>query len=258
MVTLKRILIVVCCSIICLSLPSCAIRILSNSRGAMTDSEMRRVAQQVLEEKYGERFDVTKTENDREYKSCFFAYANPSAHPEMLFSAHISDDGRTIDDDYFTRTMGSRVSESVRKSVGDIGGEYYIFTSCLSMDGMGESDITMDPSEYAAKHNAEKFTISFYYAPYGGVDTSLLYSRLTDAIADIPAMNGCLVFHVVDNDMLHNVREYIQTNHCFSKDAVMDILKGETQVKMYYGGGRTDLEYEEFSAALKDVNILTK
>lgn len=85
--------------------------------------EAKDMALRLLEEKYGEEFEIS----DAYYDSGLIAYFSPVEHPEVIFEATISlTDEMLYGDSYPKDIIATRIQQECEKVLNELGIDYYV------------------------------------------------------------------------------------------------------------------------------------
>ena len=90
-----------------------------------TDTGLKHEAEDVLEEKYGEKFVIKKvwTKN----QTTFYATCSPEANPEVVFEAEVYKDGSGwYTDNYIQALIARQIEERMEAKVNEVFGECHV------------------------------------------------------------------------------------------------------------------------------------
>lgn len=194
--------------------------IVMNSVGcAGTPKSQKKLAKQILEEKYNESFEIKELRGTHFYDGYYLAIAYPTERPEVLFQVSVDLDGKEEADNYISKLLCLKLSDTIAKNLDGLKGFYYLFT-----EPMVENSLLTDPNltidEYMQKWPNSEFTIYLNYCPDNEgntVDMDALYNELIHAFDGLESMSGCICLYLVDEDTMADMQEYRQTHDkCYS------------------------------------------
>ncbi len=118
--------------------------ILSMHSGCGMFTNYKAIAEQALEDKYGEEF-VCHSTWDEGTKYCY-AKLSPKFNENMKFEATISIDGHIIADEYIEKVVAEMCMDSMKDYLNDIGSKYTYYTSINDYNDIFSSrnDVTIE------------------------------------------------------------------------------------------------------------------
>lgn len=202
------------------------------------------IAKEALEEKYNETFEVMEVYDNYDRREVFNAIAYSDSHPDILLYAKVAKDGSYVGDNYLAKVIGKRIADAVDGNMGGLLGASYIYVSPFAED-LQAGDASISIEEYVALYKENKFTISIYYAPERH-DADYVYNCLSNAFEGLDELSGYIVLHIIDEENLRNMQEYIESHAVFKQKDYQNFLENETKIKIEYENGRIDMMREEF------------
>ena len=221
--------------------------------------EAKDMALRLLEEKYGEKFEIS----DAYYDSGLIAYFSPVEHPEVIFEATISlTDEMLYGDDYPRSIIATRIQQECEKVLNELGIDYYvrpyIFSYKINETTCPYTDITS--REYIdALHNEDinvlidEMDILYYVfiSADNDYDVKMLYDYMIKVISQANVNAGAFEYAIIcDEDLAEVKKRYSKFSLNSSGTGVM--------MKCSVGAGITDFNtvnkrYEDFYAEFEEM-----
>ena len=211
----------------------------------------KEIAKKLLEEKYGQTFEVETIVETRILDEYYTALAYPSDDPDLLFKVSVSADGQRETDNYVSKCVFKKLADLVGKNLDNLNGYFYIYCTPL-VERTGFTDPEMEVEEYLEQVPNGKINIYLHYAP-DQMDAENLYHCLQNVYKGIgnEDMEGMIYLFIVDENGLDTAQDYLESH---------DQIYVEYRKKMdsYYKGyvkivaGKPDCSKDEFVRKVGD------
>lgn len=185
-----------------------------NSVGCKKLMSHKALIKQALEEKYNESFEIKESRGSDFFGGYYTAIVYPVERPEVVFQASIDLDGSRESDNYVSKLLCLKLSDTVAKNLDDLKGFYYIFTVPLVENSL-LTDKNISLEEYAQKWPDPIVNIYFNYCPDNEnmtVDVDEFYETLTHALDGLESFNGSIYLYMVDEGIMDYMQEYRETH----------------------------------------------
>lgn len=214
-----------------------------SSMGCKKPVSHEELAIKLLNEKYGEEFDIESVQSQSFSGGYYTVVAYPQEDSTLLFQAYINSDGTGVSDNYVTKVLCRNVAEQVAWNLNSLPGIYYIYVEVmhepLMLDRPGIS-----LKEFMEETPKNKFTINICYVPEGA-DAQEVYLGLTNVFQDMESISGKICLYVMDETNMAWVQEYRET-HDQGYDEFEDIMES-------YFVGLIDFEKGTITTAKEEV-----
>ena len=165
--------------IICMGV---AIMILAGLTGCIGGVEARiKLAQELLEDKYGESFTVSEYGSQEIGSGYYTARAYAREYPEIPFTVNVDNDGKNFSDNYVARRVCARIAEQVSLNLDGMQGHYHVYVEPM-VNGHGLDQPDMSISDFVQHNPANRFKICIFYAPENdaAMNVSGIYENLSE------------------------------------------------------------------------------
>lgn len=225
--------------------------ILGNSvSGAMTAEEMEEKAENLLKEKYGESFTVTRIYQQKLFETYYSAQCVADAAPEWRFMAYIDTEGDGMSDNYAERSVCTKIAEQMMADMDGMPGTYHVYVR-----GLGPQPTTAKPSigisEYLALDPENTFEVYFYLVPEEQ-NAGLIYEALSAGLKELQMMKGLLHVCILETDTLKDVLNYFDKydNIYFVYRSIEQRVRDN---EMEFENGSIKMDKKSFEELMKEV-----
>lgn len=232
-----------------------------------TDTGLKHEAEDVLEEKYGEKFVIKKvwTKN----QTTFYATCSPEANPEVVFEAEVYKDGSGwYTDNYIQALVARQIEERMEAKVNEVFGECHVeaafYGGMPNIDELRELTSEENPTlEYF-----KNLTVEEYYelddksrlAIYVFIDKEKInYNREQvkkefDFFVHIydgeSIKNDDTVFCFVNKEKIEECKQYFLENGIVRSG----FLEYETVFGFSFDTGSINRTFEEYDEVRREIN----
>jgi len=102
--------------------------------------EYDNIATTILEEKYGEKFEVKEVNRQYLFDQYYTVMAYPTDNPHILFNAAINYIGKGCNDNYYGKIFFDKFSDRIEKNLDSLDGVYYVYSEGFIEDIGFESE----------------------------------------------------------------------------------------------------------------------
>ena len=245
--------------IICVFLAGCGIRL-----HAYTDSELKQVAAQLLEEKYGEEFVVYHTWSRS--STTFFADCAPADETEIVFELIAEKNGDALlADGYVLGILEQQIKDVLQPEVQEVfpksfqRGKFMQYTNVPWVEQLQEYTL----EDYMNKADNDFVIYEIYVDNISNIqnDLDIEYEFLSKVVSDkimggdIP--NICIHLFFVDSEMLGECKEYYSTVYN-RKDQFAEDLKAYNDFFIKYKEGIIEMTFDQYKEQREEINTNEK
>ena len=173
-------------------------------------------AKELLEEKYGEEFIVTKYLGSPFMTGYFEVEAYPRCNPELLFKAAVDVDGKEVEDQYVSKSICYNTADLIEQNLNGLRGSYFI-----SIIPIAKNTILSNPQasmeDFVKANDKNRFSVYFFYCPDEQVDKET-YASVCEMFKGLECMSGNIPMYVVEEKLLNQVEDYAGENRAFFND----------------------------------------
>ena len=207
------------------------------------------IAKKLLEEKYGEPFEVTWYRGSEAGKKYYAVTARAKAWRDLPFEANIDNDGSRVSDSYVCRRVCAELSDRINDRLSErLPYDTFVHAEFLSSDSTCQYQ-DIDPEEFMTV--LEPYNLCYVYIHVSSRDKEdeNIVSAVADAVSDMPYLNGNVTVYYSDKDTIKDVRRYIRINDRLY-DSYFDIVERSHEAKyrqFRVSGGRL---YDDISGRM--------
>lgn len=167
------------------------------------------LAEKLLNEKYNDEFVIEEVQSTNMFDEYYTVLAYQEDNPDLIFRAHVDNDGGGISDNYVNRLVCAQLSDAVARNLDSLKGIYYIYSSTL-IDSLELNDPGMMLSEYIETHPKMKYNLYVFYSP-DIFDKENIYQGLTNICKGL-SISGNIYFYTMGESILKDVQDYLENN----------------------------------------------
>ena len=209
----------------------------------ITPKEMALAAQNALEEKYNEPFEIVETYMQKLLEDYYMVLAYAKAFPELLFRADVDVLTGTVTDTYVMRRICARISEIISENLSKIKEDCFVYTQALFPYTLVD-DPSMEPAAYAGLFPGNQFMV-FLCVKVDSVEDihrdvivsesentsqSLHFLQSVDFFCGLEVLKGTLKVYVTDDRLQRKIIDYVSKNVAVYDDfyeMTEDAFRGE-------------------------------
>lgn len=212
-----------------------------------SEKEKINQAEELLEEKYGERFDVLEYYGKLNFEGDYEILAASEEHPDVLFEAKVVSEGSYISDEYVTARVCRTIEEQIYQNLSGLSGYLFVKVQAISKS-IDSSNADMTVQEYISFKSKNRFVVYLHYTPEDK-DVENTYQVIKNIFSGIEGMNGTIQLYVVEEDLLQQVQEYLD-EHAKVDETYKDKLEGIDRISIPYENSEIQMTEEEFAEAV--------
>lgn len=191
--------------------------------GCMTDEDRRVQVEELLEDKYNERFTVFRVDSYSHGGGSYDAYAYPDSNKEIIFSSLVNNEGSPFSDKYFKAYAEYQAYKVVQEDISQFFPGCYVRVGDIDLFWPDEtkSFSNMDLEELIA--NSEiigegNVSLDIYIDKnaVNSKDFDKEYEYFTNKIDEYVNEGKMLpiasMFYIIDTDTIDKIENYFKTN----------------------------------------------
>lgn len=184
--------------------------VVTESVGCGTPAYKKEQAARLLQEKYGETFEITAMRGSGFLGDYYSVIAYSDEYPDLLFSASVENDYKSISDTYVTKRLCSRISDKISQNMGMLNCNYYILTEAqISGTVVTDPEVTLD--DYLKESPKNVFTV-YVFLDEENANAQNIVSAFSNLLSGLPSLRGTMTLYLVDPELLGNIQEYLNTH----------------------------------------------
>lgn len=172
--------------------------------------EYEEQACRLLEEKYGEEFEVYDYLGSDHIKNSYKITAFSREYPEILFEAEAAEDGSSLSDQYVASRVCRKIEEQVSGNIAALPGYFQIKVQAVSMS-IDSADADMSPEEFASLKTNNQFGIYLHYCPVQE-EWEKTWQVIEKAVYGMEYLRGSIFLYIVEEDTLKKIQNYLDEN----------------------------------------------
>ena len=167
-------------------------------------------AAEALENKYGEKFEITSFQDAGLLQDYYTVDAYACAYPDLPFRATVDEDSYAVSDSYVTKRLCNRISEKISQNIASLSDDYYVYTKAMLDDTLlAYPNVSLD--EYLKDSPGEQFTVHLFIVQKENTLNEIATS-LINLMDGIEGLNGSVCLYLSDEKLLQEVQDYTSSH----------------------------------------------
>lgn len=231
--------------IICMGV---AIMILAGLTGCIGGVEARiKLAQELLEDKYGESFTVSEYGSQEIGSGYYTARAYAREYPEIPFTVNVDNDGKNFSDNYVARRVCARIAEQVSLNLDGMQGHYHVYVEPM-VNGHGLDQPDMSISDFVQHNPANRFKICIFYAPENdaAMNVSGIYENLSRTLTGLEILSGGTIeLYLTGEEKLSEIQQYCEATDTVTSEHI-ELARECKVVSVPFTSGILNMTQQQF------------
>lgn len=182
--------------------------------GKTAEKEAR--IKKILEEKYGEEFEVTRVYGQGVMEKYYTAEAYAVEYPDLPFPLNIDEEGGSFMDGYVMKRGTNLMASQAAVNLGGLRNPFYVH-----VQSMFPNSVSTNPNqtlkEYLASEETNFFTF-YLYLDVDGETPESLYASLRNMLAGMEEAEGSVEIFFGDEKLMDQIREYVESHATLEDD----------------------------------------
>lgn len=203
----------------------------------------------LLEEKYGEQFEIVEYYGQDRQEEVYEVMAASNHYPDVLFEAKAACDGSYVSDEYIASRVCRLIEEQIEQNLGNLPGYVVVKVQAISKS-IDSSNADMSIQEFVSIKSKNRFVIYLHYTP---VDKNVekAYQAIEDILLGMDCLNGTIQFYITDEKTLKQVQEYME-EHAKVDNEYKEIVEKIDRITIPFEQGTIQMSEGEFAERAGD------
>lgn len=208
----------------------------------------RNLASEVLEERYGEEFELEGDEPAHDFDIARYT-VHPVNNPDLLFTARVDPDDNSVTENYVSRLVCKRFADDIAGKLSGLDGEKMVVVEPMfNVSPTDNKDITIE--EYV-KNNASMLSVTVFYVSNTG-EPEPAYKAVTETMSQYQFFSGnASIVYLTESD-LTSLRERLATSDAYDVEYA-NIINGKSCGTIRVVDGEVITSYEDFKAMFENM-----
>lgn len=210
----------------------------------------RNLAREVLEERYGEEFELEGDEPAHDFDIARYA-VHPVNNPDLLFTARVDPDDNSVTENYVSRLVCKQFANDIASKMTDLDGDKLVVVEPMfSASPTSNKDITIE--EYV-KNNASMLSVTVFYVSNTG-EPEPAYNALNETMSQYPFFSGnASIVYLTETD-LNTFKERLAASDAYDVEYA-NIINGKSCGSIRVVDGEVMTSYEDFKAMFENMAV---
>lgn len=206
-------------------------------------------ATRLLEEKYGEPFEIVEVFTPSPTSGNYKVGAHPRSAPELIFNATVAMDGSSLTDGYVCRCVSAKIENQMRENLDGLEGDFLVKAGA-AVKTIDSTDTGMSIAEYQAGRPALGYAIYLVYFP-GATGASEIYNTISHSFDGLNELHGNLYLYITDDSTLEAVQKlFAQTANADSR--FDDLVADSGCVQIAFENGTLAIDQQTFLQTVEE------
>lgn len=205
--------------------------------------EYEQLACSLLEEKYGESFEIENYLGHEWTEDFFEVLVSPTEHPDIFFEAQVKCDGSGLSDEYIEARVCRKVEEQIAENISTLKG-YFIVKSHAVIKSIRSNDSDMSISEFVEQIPENSFAVYLHYCPEQD-SAQNVYQALSKTFNHLEMLKGNIQFYITDEKTLKSVQGYFEENSKIYSE-YKKILENSHHIIIPFENGTIQMTEDDF------------
>ena len=211
--------------------------------------EYEKQACRLLEEKYGESFEILHYGGWDWMSDSYKVVAYALEYPDILFEAEIKTDGTSMYDEYICARVCRKIEDLIETNIEDLPG--YIQLKVLPLFKRVQSvDADMSVEEFFEQNQKNRYAVYLGYSPQIK-DVKAVYGQIAGAFENLEFMSGNIQLYLMEEDKLKEMQTYLEENAKIYY-AFEELMEEATNIVIPFEKGKIQITEEKFEEEAGD------
>lgn len=215
----------------------------------MTKNQMMNQAEELLEQKYGEQFNVLECYGRINFGGDYEVVAASQEHPDVLFEAKVLKEDLFLSDEYVTSRVCRSIEEQILQNLGDLPGYLFVKVQAISKS-IDSANADMTIQEYLKLKDNNRFVVYLHFSPTEK-NVERVYETIKRIFLEIDGMNGTIQLYIVEEDMLRQVQEHLDELPKIDKK-YREILNEIDRISIPFENSKIQMTEDEFAMKVRE------
>ncbi len=210
--------------------------------------DKKTAAQKLLEEKYNEEFVVYEYSGQKLFNDYYTVNAYPKNNPELLFTASVDSDNKSLSDTFVSRNVCQKLADRVSRNLDDVSGYVYVSAE-TQMDEVITDDQDISVEDFINQNPGNDFIVYVIVVP-DEKNPDNLYGKITGMFKNIEMASGGVHLYVCDEELMGKAHQY-DLDNAKKFDDYEKMMEGNEVFYRFFSNGTIDISSNEFADMLR-------
>lgn len=207
----------------------------------MGGGNTKKLAKKLLEEKFGEEFEVVESYGRVIDYNEVVAYS--LNYPDIFFEAKVYKEDNSISDEYVTSRVCRKIEEKIEQNIVNLPGKIFVRVAAIS-NSIDSSNSNMSIDEYLTLKSKNQYVVYLHYVPTKK-DAIKTYQELKNILNGLEKMKGRIQLYIVDDALLNKVENHLSKLPKIDEE-YKDMLEHINRISIPFENGILDMTQEQF------------